>query len=233
MAERRRDAVALRPPGRRVLRVLARDPALGRSRGEERRDGERVDAAGALREGDRAGVVRPQRRLGLAVPVTAEPDRDEREARRSQDPARGQDGERLRLRPFAMGRTASAPAIRNTGAETETKSQSMSSSPCRKYAGSASASASCGAGSAAAADDQPADRAEEESHADEPGLAQELDGQAVRLDRLVEARLAVAQVRDVERAGAGAVDRVRLPAVPGLLPPPPAEVRPELDEPVR
>ena len=101
----------------------------------------------------------------------------------------------------------------------------MSSSPCRTYAGSASASASSRPRPAAAPDDQPADAADEEREADHARLAQELERQVVRLERLVQARRAVAQVREAEGAGARPRERIGLPAAPRLRPPRPAMVR--------
>ena len=114
--------------------------------------------------------------------------------------------------------------MKNASPDTETKSQSRSSRPCRKYAGSASASASCGPGRRRPRTTSRRDRPDEEQGADDPGLAQELHGQVVRLDRLVEARRPVAQVRALKRPGAGAPERRAFEPSPRLLPPRLAEV---------
>ena len=68
-------------------------------------------------------------------------------------------------------------------------------------------------------------REHEEHEPDEPELGEDLHRQVVRLDRVVEVRRAVAQVQQVERAGAGSAQHVVGEAVPRLAPPGEAEVR--------
>jgi hypothetical protein len=78
---------------------------------------------------------------------------------------------------------------------------------------------------AQAAAQQEDNRRAEEQEPDKPRLRQELHRQVVRLARHVEVAVAVAEVRHVKRARAGAGDRVVREAAPRLLPPRPAQVR--------
>src|SRR5581483_7643830 len=68
-------------------------------------------------------------------------------------------------------------------------------------------------------------RCDEQQKPDDPRLREELQRQIVRLGRDVEVRTAVEEVREPERAGAGAAEHVVGEAVPRLLPPDEAEVR--------
>ncbi len=128
------------------------------------------------------------------------------------------------------GLTTRAPAIRNTGADTEAKSQSTSSSPCRKYAGSASASASWGPGRRCPRTTSHPTDPRNRTRPITPVSVRNWRGRAVRLDRLVEVRRPVAEIRDLEAAGAGALERRLLEPFPRLLPPRPAEVAAGRDE---
>ena len=67
-------------------------------------------------------------------------------------------------------------------------------------------------------------RSGREQRPDDPGLAQELQRQVVRLGR-DDARVPQQPVRQLERASAGSVQRLVLEYVPGLLPPLPAAAR--------